>query len=297
MALLVGIGAAAPAVADAPTQAPDIDVSAVLGHLEEFQAVAEANGGNRAVGGPGYDASVDYVVGQLENAGYTVERQKCTDCTGQQENVIAETASADSDQVVMLGGHLDGVRSGAGINDNASGSAALLELALTLAEENPNLAKNVRFAWWTAEETGLEGSSYYVGELGQAELDRIDAYLNFDMLGSPNAGYFVYDDDPTVRDLFTENLANAGVQAETIELGGRSDHAAFAQAGIPVGGLFSGAEGVKSQAQAEKWGGTAGQSYDPCYHSGCDDLSNIDETALDRMSDAAAYATWNLATG
>lgn len=297
IALLLGAGAAAPAVADAPTQAPDIDVNAVVGHLEELQSVAEANGGNRAAGEPGYDASVDYVVEQLENAGYTVERQKCPDCTGQQENVIAQTDTADSEQVVMLGGHLDGVVSGAGINDNGSGSAALLEIALTLAEQNPELAKNVRFAWWAAEETGLEGSSYYVQELAPAEQDRIEVYLNFDMLGSPNAGYFVYEGEATAAGLFHESLAGAGVEAENIDLTGSSDHTAFERAGVPVGGLFTGAGSTKTAEQAEKWGGTAGEAFDSCYHRSCDDMGNIDETALDRMTDTAAFATWSLAAG
>ena len=66
--------------------------------------------------------------------------------------------------------------------------------------------------------------------------------------------------------------------------------AALAAAGIPVGGLFTGAGEAKSEREEDQFGGTAGQPADPCYHQRCDDLGNLDLTVLDQMADAAAHA-------
>ncbi|WP_240501581.1 M28 family peptidase, partial [Streptomyces neyagawaensis] len=124
---------------------------------------------------------------------------------------------------------------------------------------------------------------------------RISGYLNFDMIGSPNPGYFVYDDDPTIEKTLKDYFAGIGVPTEIETEGdGRSDHAPFKSAGVPVGGLFTGASRTKTAAQATKWGGTSGQAFDRCYHSSCDTTSNINDTALDRNSDALAYAVWEL---
>ena len=110
-----------------------------------------------------------------------------------QSNVIAELDGGNDDNVVMAGAHLDSVQAGPGINDNGSGSAALLELAQQLAKLKPE--NTLRFAWWGAEEEGLIGSTAYVNGLSQAESDRIALYLNFDMIGSPNYIQMVYDAD------------------------------------------------------------------------------------------------------
>jgi hypothetical protein len=110
-------------------------------------------------------------------------------------NVFAESASGDDSNVVMAGAHLESVQDGAGINDNGSGSAAVLEVALKLAEENVMTANKVRFAWWGAEESGLLGSEHYVDSLTPAEREDIALYLNFDMIASPNYMFGVYDGD------------------------------------------------------------------------------------------------------
>ncbi|MGH3877359.1 MAG: M20/M25/M40 family metallo-hydrolase [Actinophytocola sp.] len=202
----------------------------------------------------------------------------------------------------MRRGHLDGVTAGPGINDNGSGSAALLEVALTVAAQNLTPTKRIRFGWWGAEERGLVGSTFYVNSLSGTERAKVEGYINFDMIGSPNPGYFVYSSSgqpPGSTDLqhvLEAPFATMGVPTELTSVGGRSDHAAFANAGIPTGGLFTGAEGTKTSAQAAKWGGTAGQAYDRCYHASCDNISNVNVTALDRNSDAIAYAIWTLST-
>ncbi|HEV7648159.1 MAG TPA: M28 family metallopeptidase [Actinophytocola sp.] len=295
-------GAEAPALSPAQAQiaaAPDIPVADVQAHLAQLQQIADANGGNRAHTEPGFRASLDYVKAQLDAAGYTTQLQEFSS-GGTGWNLIADWPGGDENQTMMFGGHADSVPAGPGINDNGSGSAGLLEVALTVAEQNLQPAKHLRFAWWGAEELGLVGSSEYVASLPQTEIDKIAGYVNFDMIGSPNPGYFVYSsaDQPegsaAFEKMLTDDYTARSIQTEPITVGGRSDHAAFADAGIPTGGTFSGAEEIKSADQAAKWGGTAGEAFDPCYHSACDTADNLDVTALDQNSDVIADAVWTL---
>ncbi|MGP4044825.1 M28 family metallopeptidase [Streptomyces sp. 2A115] len=287
------------AIADAApvrvAAAPDIPVANVKAHLTELQSIATANGGNRAHGRTGYKASLDYVKAKLDAAGFTTSIQQFTSSGRTGYNLIADWPGGNTDQVVMAGSHLDSVTSGAGINDNGSGSAAVLEAALAVSRTQYQPTKHLRFAWWGAEELGLVGSRYYVNSLSTANRAKISGYLNVDMIGSPNPGYFVYDDDPAIEKTFKDFYTGLGVATEIETEGdGRSDHAPFKSAGVPVGGIFTGASSTKSPAQATKWGGTAGQPFDRCYHSSCDTTSNINDTALDRNSDALAYAVWEL---
>jgi Zn-dependent M28 family amino/carboxypeptidase len=434
----------APSASVAPaSDLPGTLVAAVTGdgafrHLEELQRIADASGGNRALGTPGYDASVEYVARTLRDAGYTVdtpefdarsfsvqdvrltvdgattaatalgfspatapggvtaplavlaqdETSGCepADFAGmpagavvlirrgtcpfgvksanaaaaraaavlvannvdgpldqatlgdvpavlptaglakadgdtlagrvgagvnlvlattidarRSRNVIAQTTTGNADNVVMAGAHLDSVPAGPGINDNGSGTAALLETAVRLGGA-PAVTNAVRFAFWGAEEEGLVGSTSYVTKLAEADRLKIALYLNLDMVGSPNAAYLAYDGDnsdnvgagpgpegsATVERVLLEQLAAAGVAGEGTDFDGRSDYGPFIAAGIPAGGLFTGAEEPKTAEQAQKWGGTAGQPDDPCYHQACDRTSNIDRTALDRNVDAIA---------
>ncbi|MFB7261182.1 M28 family metallopeptidase [Streptomyces nojiriensis] len=286
--------AAPTAVAAAPTP-PDIPLANVKAHLSQLSTIAANNGGNRAHGRAGYKASIDYVKGKLDAAGFTTTLQTFTSSGATGYNLIADWPGGDPNSVLMAGSHLDSVTAGAGINDNGSGSAAVLETALAVSRAGLQPTKHLRFGWWGAEELGLIGSKYYVNNLPAAEKAKISGYLNFDMIGSPNPGYFVYDDDPTIEQTFKNYYTGLGIPTEIETEGdGRSDHAPFKSAGIPVGGLFSGADYTKTAAQAQKWGGTSGQAFDRCYHSSCDSLTNINDTALDRNSDAVAYAIWTL---
>jgi Zn-dependent M28 family amino/carboxypeptidase len=215
-------------------------------------------------------------------------------------NVIAETAGGSGDNVVMVGAHLDSVSAGPGINDNGSGSAAILEVALQMQNVKPR--NKVRFAWWGAEEAVLIGSDHYVFSLSEEEVARIALYLNFDMVGSPNFVRFVYDGDGSqfglagppgseaIEALFEDFYASRGLAFEPTQIDFRSDYAAFFDVGIPFGGLFTGAEGIKTAAQTEIYGGTAGQQYDPCYHLACDTADNVSLEVLDLNSDAIAYS-------
>ncbi len=216
-------------------------------------------------------------------------------------NVIAETRTGNPNNVIMVGGHLDSVPEGPGINDNGSGSAAILELALQMRKTYP--VNKVRFAWWGAEESGLVGSTYYVNQLSDAERAKIKTYLNFDMIGSPNFAYFIYDGDGSVYDLkgppgsgaveklFEKYYRLRGLESEGDAITFRSDYAEFFRQGISFGGLFSGAEVVKTPEQAAKYGGEAGKAFDECYHQACDNMSNIDNEALEINGDAMAFVT------
>jgi Zn-dependent M28 family amino/carboxypeptidase len=217
-------------------------------------------------------------------------------------NVIAETRRGDATNVVMLGSHLDSVVPGPGINDNGSGSAALLELALQFRDVKPT--NKVRFAWWGAEEFGLVGSEFYVEQLTPQQQADISLYLNFDMIGSPNYFRGIYDGDNSdgvgagpgpegsaqIEDTFEAFFTGRGLPFEGTDFTGRSDYGPFIAVGIPAGGLFTGAEGRKTPAQVAVYGGTAGAQYDPCYHEACDTYANLNDGVLDTNADAIANA-------
>jgi Zn-dependent M28 family amino/carboxypeptidase len=222
-------------------------------------------------------------------------------------NVLAELPGKNQDNVVMSGAHLDSVNAGPGINDNGSGSAALIEIAENLSKVKPQ--NTMRFAWWGAEESGLVGSTYYVNTLSQSERDRIALYLNYDMIGSPNHVFFIYDGDDSdgvgagpgpegsaqIEKTYEAFFEMRGEPYKGTDFSGRSDYGPFIAVGIPSGGLFTGAEGIKTPEEAAIWGGTAGQQYDPCYHLACDTYDNNNDHALDVNSDAVAYAALHYA--
>jgi hypothetical protein len=220
------------------------------------------------------------------------------------DNVIAELPGRKDDNVVMAGAHLDSVIEGPGINDDGSGTAALLETALMMADTKPR--NTLRFAWWAGEELGLLGSTAYVEGLSPKQRDRIALYMNYDMVGSPNSVQMVYDADQStseapegvtippgsdaIEDVYEAYYTRLGEPYDDTEFSGRSDYQAFIDNGIPAGGLFTGAEEIKSDAQQAIWGGTAGEQFDPCYHLACDTVDNVDLRALEVNSDLIAFA-------
>ena len=242
-------------------------------------------------------------------------------------NVLAETAGGNPDNVVMAGAHLDSVQAGAGLTDNGSGSAAVLETAIQMAKVKT--ANKVRFAWWGAEESGLLGSTFYVNNLSQEARDDIGLYLNFDMIASPNYTFGIYDGDDSsdtapvpippgsaeIEDMFEAFFTSRGEPFKDTEFSGRSDYGPFIAVGIPAGGLFTGAEVPKTVTEAAIWGGVAGAQLDPCYHAFCDNLrgdghnaalfaqlaqdyelvGNVNVDALDVNSDAIAASVLTFA--
>jgi Iap family predicted aminopeptidase len=181
------------------------------------------------------------------------------------DNVIADSpAATNADRIVMAGAHLDSVAAGPGINDDGSGVAALLEVAEAVRDQP------VRIGFWAAEELGLDGSRHYVDGLTGSQRDRISAYLNLDMVGTPGGALRVYGQREVAQAL---DLAAGGALKRT-SIGGASDHASFARVGIPVGGLYTGTHG--------------------CYHRACDTVRRVDRPLVRRAAVATERAVQTL---
>ncbi|KAI0523653.1 aminopeptidase Y [Xylaria bambusicola] len=197
-------------------------------------------------------------------------------------NIIAETKQGDPNSVIMLGAHLDSVQTGPGVNDDGSGTSALLEIMTELRyyEGYPN---KVRFAWWGAEESGLIGSLHYTESLTPEEADQIKFYFNYDMVGSPYPNYEIYigdnEGDEAGASLLMQYLTDAGKEPYYVNFGTSSDYVGFVELGIPSSGIFTGASAAT----------------DPCYHLACDTLSNVNLDALTVNAKAAANAAAKLA--
>ncbi len=218
-------------------------------------------------------------------------------------NLIAETPGGNPDRTVLVGSHLDSVPAGPGINDNGTGSAFNLELALQMAKLGTEPKNKMRFAWWGAEEAGLVGSNHYVEQLTLEDAQKIAANLNFDMLGSPNYIRYVYDGDGDAFDAegpagsaqiehdFNDYFAAQGLATAPTAFDGRSDYGGFIAVGIPAGGLFSGAEGEKTQAESEIFGGIPNVAFDPNYHEAGDTINNVSRQGFTELGKGAAYVS------
>ena len=222
-------------------------------------------------------------------------------------NVLAELGGPGPRETVVetvvVGAHLDGVPDGPGMNDNASGSAAVLEAARQLARaaSGARPTRRVRFAFWGAEELGLIGSRHHLDALPEERRREIVLYVNLDMVGSPNFGRFVQGargDGDGLAAAASRALVGAfrsrGLPVE--ERSGRgpsgygSDDASFARHGIPTVGLHTGASERKPDNEAALFGGTADRPYDPCYHRACDTAANVNRAVLGQMAEALARA-------
>lgn len=215
-------------------------------------------------------------------------------------NVIAQTKGGDPNNVVALGGHTDSVEAGPGINDDGSGIISNLVVAKALTRFSVKNA--VRFCFWTAEEFGLLGSNYYVNSLNATEQAKIRLYLNFDMIASPNYALMIYDGDGSafnltgpagsaqIERLFEDYYTSIRKPFVPTEFNGRSDYQAFILNGIPAGGLFTGAEAIKTEEQAQLFGGQAGVALDANYHAKGDNMTNLNREAFLINSRATAFA-------
>ena len=297
------------------TQLPgEVSDARAMEHLQALQKIADEHGGNRAAGTPGYDASVEYVVGVLRDAEFEVgtptfeaSEEDGEGVSGPQRNVIAQTRTGNPERVVMIGAHLDSVEDGPGIVDNGSGVATLLEIATQLGPD-PSVQNTVRLAFFGDEENGAFGSTGYLEGLSDDDRNKIKLYLNVDMVASPNGGYFAQggkgsDEEEagppgsaTIARVLAEQLAETGVtNPEIIEFVG-DDESPFIEAGIPVGGAESGDDEEKTAEQARAWGGQAGEVYDPCYHEACDRIDNVNRDMLDHYMRAIAGTLAHFAT-
>jgi Zn-dependent M28 family amino/carboxypeptidase len=219
-------------------------------------------------------------------------------------NVIATSKCGDKTNRLALGAHTDSVGAGPGINDDGSGTVAILNVAKSLAKYNVKNA--VTFGFWSGEESGLLGSTYFVESLTPEESLKIRAYLNFDMIASPNYVHQIYDGDGSAYGLkgltgsaeieafFEQYFTRVGVPYNATEFNGRSDYGPFLDANIPAGGSTTGADEVKSEKEQAIWGGVAGEILDQNYHQAGDTVDNLNQEAwlLHSRGIAAAVAKY-----
>jgi Zn-dependent M28 family amino/carboxypeptidase len=215
-------------------------------------------------------------------------------------NVIVDVPGKRDSEVLVVGGHLDGVPRGPGINDNASGSAALIELARPLAGCRP--VRTLRFAWWGAEEEGLLGSTAWVNSLGEQQHATLLGYVNLDMIASPNHAFMLTDGDGSktgspapstageLEAFLRRDFDGHDLPLLEVDYAGRSDDKPFYDAGIGTVMLGAGYDEEKTPAQAALFGGKVSQPFDPCYHRACDDLDNVDLDVLTVITAAVARA-------
>ncbi|KAI0400625.1 peptidase family M28 [Xylaria palmicola] len=205
------------------------------------------------------------------------------------QNVFLESEGGDPNNVVVLGAHLDSVQAGPGINDDGSGTALLLELSKAVL--NYKMKTKVRFAWWGAEENGLVGSKYYCSNLKVDDINKILAYLNFDMVSK---GYFgVGDTDGSVHgskgpvgsevieQIYIDYYTSRGLEATPAILTNGSDYASF-------WGILNKPFGFINTGTAP--------AQDPCYHQACDTINNPNPETLTINARAAANAIAILST-
>jgi Zn-dependent M28 family amino/carboxypeptidase len=271
-----------------------------------------------------YEAGENPTVNMVVDAGTIARRQ---------DNVIASSRQGNRSKRVVVGGHLDSVPAGPGINDNGSGVSSILEIAEQIAKldkgkgkgkkKQPAIKNQLQFAFWGAEEAGLIGSDQYVAQLTDEEREDIMLNLNFDMLASPNFARLVYDGNTdetppppggsppgsgAIERVFLDYFEDKGLPTQPTAFDGRSDYGPFIAQGIPAGGLFSGAEDPKTAEQVDLFGGLIDEQLDPCYHEVCDTYETVTRfppgldaldgnglVSLDQMSDAAAHTTWHYA--
>jgi len=269
-----------------------------------------------------YEAGENPTVNMVVDAGTIARRQ---------DNVIASSRQGNRSKRVVVGGHLDSVPAGPGINDNGSGVSSILEIAEQIAKldkgkgkkKQPAIKNQLQFAFWGAEEAGLIGSDQYVAQLTDEEREDIMLNLNFDMLASPNFARLVYDGNTdetppppggspagsgAIERVFLNYFEDKGLPTQPTAFDGRSDYGPFIAQGIPAGGLFSGAEDPKTAEQVDLFGGLIDEQLDPCYHEVCDTYETVTMfppgldaldgnglVSLDQMSDAAAHTTWHYA--
>ncbi len=284
-----------------------VDPDAYAARLSALAALAKANG-DRLAGSVGEGEARDWAKGQLEELGWTVGEQKVSPSF----NLVATSPFGTPEEIVAVGAHLDTVEGAPGMNDNGTGVAAVLGLAEALSLREGTPLRQVRLVLFTAEEDMAHGSSQYMFSLSDSEAGAYRAYLNLDMIGSPNGVPFLMDTDGSDSPLSVTEL-NADAQviedllAEGMEVQGRawamapfvynSDHYWFAWVGIPTGVVQAGAFGLKTEEEAETFGGTAGEPYDACFHTPCDTLDNVDVDLALALTRAQAFALDALVDG
>ncbi len=307
---MAGAVAAADAAADLAVRWADAVSGAQLAsNWAELEQITLAHGGDRSAGSAGYEASARYVEARLRAMGVTVRREPFTYNGRASFNLIAEIAGrAGADApVVMVGSHLDSVPGSPGADDNGSGSSAVLEIARVAMLDRA--ASTLHLVWWGAEESGLNGSIHHASllALDPDRRQRLRAYLNADMVGSPNYIFGIYDPDHTssgdrpaqerlIRQALRDGLGHTGSPSVSISPYLGSDHLPFAACGIATGGLAS-IPGIRNKTAEEQalFGGEAGKRHSPNYHRPADRIDAGSATAQLTLTRALAYALGHLA--
>lgn len=298
--------------AQATVSAPEISYDRVMMHLKALQKIADDNNGDRSHGRPGFLASINYVKKFLDDAGFdvTIQEFQARGATGY--NLIADLPGGNEDRTVIVGAHLDSVPDVAAISDNASGSAGILEVALEAAKAKRagvTPQNHMRFIWFGAEELAMVGSAHYVKNMPWSERLKVLGYLNYDMIASPNPGFFLLDGDDSdgkgfpagppgsayLEKVHEEYFQAKGVPTRGWDVDGIMDYGPFMDARIAVGGLATGASSRMTEEQARLWNGDANKPFDACYHRACDDINNLDHDALKLNSQAIGYVVWKVA--
>ncbi|MEU4241292.1 M20/M25/M40 family metallo-hydrolase [Actinoplanes sp. NPDC026619] len=288
-ATYAGAATVAPAAAPAAVAAPPvIDAAVPMAHLTQLMSFATASSNTRVIGSAGFTSTVNYIKAQLDALGWTTTVQSFTTGGKKASNVIAEWPYGDANHVIMAGAHSDSVKAGPGINDNGSGVAALLADAAAITQSNLQPAKRIRFGFWGAEEQGDVGSAYYVSHLAGGGAAKIDAYLNFDMVGNKvengkAVGWSLYAEGQSngLNAPFQSYFTSKGITVNpSLDTDDRSDHAAFKNAGVDV-------TGVSSVRSLNELGA--------CYHKACDNLTDVDSGSVALATNAIASVVWTLA--
>jgi len=237
-------------------------------------------------------------------------------------NVIAESRGGDKNHVLVVDAHLDAIY-GAGILDNATGSAAILDIAQQMKNVTP--LNKLRFVWFGGEELGLLGSGYYVNNLTSTEASHIGYDLDADVFGTPN--YIIGILDPAAPDFFSRTVPEtfpnrvykasqvsrdqsveffdqAGFNHEFLSPNG-TDAINFNRIGVPASGLLTGQDCCKTQEEVNLFGGQLGNyegnlgTFDGgCVDNPfrwCDNIDNVDPANFTLVSKAFANTVARMA--
>ncbi|MEU4214080.1 M20/M25/M40 family metallo-hydrolase [Actinoplanes sp. NPDC026623] len=286
---VTGAAYASPApVAPVAVAPPVITAAAPMAHLQKLMDFATASNNTRVIGSAGFTSTVSYIRTQLNALGWVTTVQNFTTGGKAAANVVAEWPYGDASHVIMAGAHSDSVKAGPGINDDGSGVAALLANAAAISRAKLVPQKRIRFGFWGAEEQGDIGSGYYVSHLASTDRAKIDAYLNFDMVGNKiengkPVGWSLYVEGQSngLNAPFKAYFAAKGITVNAaLDTDDRSDHAAFKNVGIKVTGISS----VRSLNELGA-----------CYHRACDNMTDVSQDSMVLASNAVANAVWTLA--
>ncbi|WP_394234449.1 M28 family peptidase [Niallia oryzisoli] len=218
--------------------------------------------------------------GQAVTAAINVEGSKTEHAVSQNVVATKKATQKSTNQLVLVGAHHDSVDGAPGANDDASGTATVLELARVFA--NTPTDTDIRFVTFGAEENGLLGSYEFVERMTQEDYDRTVGMFQMDMVGSKDAGPLIMYTNDGEKNTVTELGAAAGArlsqtgQATPYGMEGRSDHVPFAEAGLPAA-LFIHAP------------------VEPHYHSPEDTLDKISLDKLREVSTIVGAAVYQVA--